>query len=187
MVEPKRSGGVGTGEGPRIGAIGICAQCRNKAEVSLYPNDNPEPICESCYRDNQKLEKVISDKREASGIRDVRPIAERQPQNVTGDPERDRYIEVITEGAKDEWVTSFIREVVTKNVLKYDWKYIIRNERWFSVLDLRRFALEVNPGFEDVSVPSVPSENIKEPKLVKRTSTSVRTQRKKEPAHVVTR
>lgn len=140
------------GNGIPAGMIGICAQCRNKAEIALYDGDNPDPICESCHHENAKLEKFIANKNgNASQTfrQDQHSISKSQPQSY--DSERERYIEIITSGADNKWVDSFIKEIVLKNVIKYDWKQVIRSERWFSVLDLRRFALDVNPGFESES------------------------------------
>lgn len=140
------------GTGVPVGSIGICAQCKNKSEVARYPNDNPDPICEDCYRENQILEQKINDKQtEALDVVYPANHPARNGNNSSGftPSERDRYIQIITSRASDAWVDSFIREVVVKNVLKYDWKEIIKSERWFSVLDLRRFALEVSPNFEN--------------------------------------
>lgn len=128
--------------GQGTGSIANCAQCLNKAEVRIYPNDNPDPICEDCYRDNQKLEQKISDKSE-----EVRKESQVNHQSVNpysqSGSERDQYIDTICRMASDEWVRKFTKDI--KRILINDWKTIIRNERWFSLLELRRFALEVNP------------------------------------------
>jgi hypothetical protein len=131
--------------------IGICAQCRNKAEIRTYPNDNPEPICEACYKSNQELEKKISDKAQVVMATNEKKSYETSGPIVTSD-EREHYIRTICNKADDKWLERFITEVVTKKVLIYDWKTIIRNERWFSILDLRRFALEVDP---DLDAPKI--------------------------------
>lgn len=136
------------------GAIGVCAQCRNKAEVKLYDGWNPEPVCEDCQRENVKLEKVNQDKGGASLLPALKPASAASAKLVdfhgTASEEREQYIAVISQ-ADPKWVEHFIKEVMAKNVLLYDWKEIIKFERWFSILDLRRFALEVNPDFERAS------------------------------------
>ena len=119
------------------GSIGNCAQCMNKAEVRVYPNDNPEPICENCYRENQKLEQKISDKTPQAS----QPEQWNPPASMGG-TERDMYIDVISRMASDEWVKKFTKDI--KRVLINDWKTLIRNERWFSLLELRRYALQVD-------------------------------------------
>lgn len=165
MVQSARVGG-----GVITGSIGICAQCRNKAEVAHYPyhpEDNPQPhpdeICESCYKSNVELEHKIN---AAGGNRPEshNPPATGNGKDVaTGSPapssiftpagaafseERARLLAVIHEKATDSWVEKFIEEVVTGKVMKFDWKQIIQSERWFSVLDLRKFAIELDPNFE---------------------------------------
>lgn len=164
MVQSARVGG-----GVITGAIGTCAQCRNKAEVAHYPYDpvdnpqpNPDEICESCYKANVELEHKITD---AGGNR---PESHNKPADVPAGQagpgpgvssimtpsvdafaaERARYLEVIFAKSNDEFVDKFIDEVVKKSVLKFDWKEIMKSVRWFSVLDLRKFALELDPNFE---------------------------------------
>ena len=149
------------GSEPVVGSIGVCAQCHNKAEVRVYPNDNPEAICEDCYRDNQKLEQKIFDK----SISVQTGLGEGQQslfQSSSGSEERDLYIRTICNKASDAWLERFIDEVVRKQVMVYDWKTIIRNERWFSILDLRRFALEVDP---DLDKPVVVGARIFSPSI----------------------
>lgn len=147
--------------------IGTCAQCMNKAEVHVYPNDNPQAICENCHNENMKLEKKIQDK---TVVKSSESIGYRlEPSN----DERDQYIRVICNKASEEWVKSFIKEVVTRKVLTYDWRTIIRNERWFSILDLRRFALEIDPDMDKVEEKQGFSlqvnEKIQSSKIVKKT------------------
>lgn len=163
------------GEGARTGHIGICAQCKNKSEIALYPNDNPQEICEACYRDNCKLEQKIAEKAEAATNTNVNgavaPLRQTSSSSSSSSPERDRYIDVICRNADPKWVDTFIREVVVKNVLKYDWKMIIQNDRWFSVLDLRRFALDIDPGFETETEKVEPSRLVTPEVKPKRTRT----------------
>lgn len=140
------------GQGTPAGRIGVCAQCHNKAEVAVYPGGNPDSICETCHLDNQKLEAKIQEKH-GTPAHDPRLVGTAdvyQSNFGTRRPvdERERYIAVISGKATEEWVDKFIKEVLTKNVLKFDWKEIIQSERWFSLLDLRRWALEVDPDME---------------------------------------
>ncbi len=163
-----RGGALAGACASRPAGRGICAQCRNKAEVKTYPNDNPDPICEKCYVDNQRLEKKIAEKGGAAIASESAPS--RINEVLGASDERERYIQAIIQGASDKWIESFIKEVVVKNVLRYDWKEIIKFERWFSILDLRRFALEVNPNFEQLSnATEVASEPVKKPKRKQRT------------------
>lgn len=135
------------GQGRPAGTIGPCAQCHNKAEVAKYPGDNPEQICEKCHLENMALERKIGEVHGHPAPTFAPPVRYSTAE-TGGDPERELYLRVISEGATEDWVEDFIKEVLTKNVLKYDWKQIIRSERWFSILDLRRFALDINPDFE---------------------------------------
>jgi hypothetical protein len=137
---------------PTVGRMGRCSQCGNHAEIRIYPNDNPQPICENCYKENQVLEQKIATKTDT--VRQESQYTS-TPQFVSGEPnsEREVYIRAICNKATDEWLTHFISEVVTKKVLIYDWRTIIRNERWFSLLDLRRFALEVDPNIDQPVPP----------------------------------
>lgn len=153
------------GQGTPAGRISICAQCKNKSEVKVYPNDNPDPICEDCYKENLRLETQIEE-RHKMGVSEGGPIGKtvrviNSSSSFaifeTPSSERQRYIDVIVGGANSKWLDSFIQEVIVKRVLQYDWKTIIQNERWFSILDLRRLALEVDPGFENAK----PVEDIK--------------------------
>lgn len=133
---------------PIVGRMGFCAQCRNKAEVSVYPGGNPQAICGDCYQEDMKLEEIIS---ERNGATQGGPML--APHVIAAAPvqvsERDRYINCIQSKASPEWLEGFINEVIIKNVLKFDWKEIIQNQRWFSILDLRRFALQVDPAVDD--------------------------------------
>ncbi len=126
------------------GSIANCAQCMNKSEVRIYPNDNPQPICEDCYKENQKLELKISDKA-VEAIRSQENYSF-NPSTSNGNSERDKYIDTICRMASDEWVKKFTKDI--KRMLVNDWQTIIRNERWFSLLELRRYALQVNPELE---------------------------------------
>ena len=128
----------------KFGKIGMCAQCHNKAEVHKYPNDNPDPICEDCYKENQQLEKKIQSKAEQVQSAQVTLDV----STSYGSDERQQYLDVIWREATDEWLENLINEVLTKKVMYYDWKKIIMNERWFSILDLRRFALELCPDMD---------------------------------------
>lgn len=158
-------------KGPLTGEIGICAQCRNKAEIRVYEGWNPEPVCEDCQRDNVNLEK----KSQANGGASLLPPLKSSPassvpvdfRGQTSTEERDRYIAVIAQ-ADPKWVDRFIKEVMAKNVLLYDWKEIIKFDRWFSVLDLRRFALEVNPNFESEIEEELPPSTTSNPKKTRR-------------------
>lgn len=130
------------------GAIANCAQCMNKAEVRIYPNDNPQAICEDCYKDNQKLEQKIATKAEAVSLNNAVDFkTDNTPllQSYSG-LERDKYIDIICRMASDEWVKKFTSHI--KRALVNDWQTIIRNERWFSLLELRRFALQLDPDMD---------------------------------------
>lgn len=161
--------GSSVGAAVVTGSIGTCDQCRNKAEVAVYPyhpydnpQPNPQPICESCYKENVKLEHKITESGgnrpeshnpptvEVEGAKHVSSSGLQSSRNGE-DPyaaERARYLQVIFEKADDAFVEKFITEVVVKSVLKFDWQEIMKLERWFSVLDLRKFALELDPMFD---------------------------------------
>ena len=141
-----------------VGHMGFCSQCRNKAEVHLYEGDNPDPICEDCHRENMKLEKIIADKeRVAVAISNGQPYpALAQPGTGPTVPvtEREKYINCIKEKSTAPWIDNFINEVVEKQILKFDFEMVLRNERWFTVLDLRRHALTLDPHLDDPPKPT---------------------------------
>jgi hypothetical protein len=167
------------GSEPMVGAIGRCAQCGNNSEIRVYPNDNPQPICESCYLGNQQLEQKITEKKESASIQTALENSRTGLlQSSIGSDERELYIRTISNKASDEWLKHFINEVVTKQVLIYDWKTIIRNERWFSLLDLRRFALEVDPNLDKPEPPK--SVRMFEPEPKVKRGRPKKTQRKEE-------
>ena len=106
------------GSGPTAGQIAVCAQCGNKAEVKIYQNNNPDPICEDCYNGNLNLERKIVEK--SSGSSKPNYTGSSIPVYSEGTDERELYIRTICNKATDQWVDSFIHDVVAKQVLVYD-------------------------------------------------------------------
>ena len=162
-------------------SIGVCAQCGNKAEVATYPGFNPQAVCENCQKGNEGLEQIIAEKqvvRSEPLERNTNGLFQSRSESQ-GD-ERELYIRTITNKATDEWLKRFIKEVVVKQVLRNDWKSIIRNERWFSLLDLRRFALDIDPDVDRPEPP--PTVRFFNPeRQIKRSRPKKKTQLTKEP------
>lgn len=145
--------------------IDNCHVCRQRAELMLYAPDN-RMVCGECrlVLDAGAVRNLdepfkSNGKGHESGIRHVAPLTDQEEQV---DYERQGYLDVIQRKADSVWVAKLIKEVVAKKILKYDWFRVISNPRWFSVLELRRFALELDPEFER----EVPEED--EPERVPR-------------------
>lgn len=163
------------------GSIATCAQCLNKAEVRVYPNDNPDPICEDCYQDNQKLEHKIATKAEETRSLNT-PLPEaKETALFQSSSEREKYIDVICRMASDEWVKKFTKDI--KRVLVNDWQTIIRNERWFSLLELRRYALQLSPDMDKPPIKKVGFNLLEEslPQPMVRVRRTRKHKQKKEP------
>lgn len=149
-------GKFGTAGQPIVGRMGMCSQCKNKAEVAIYPGDNPDPICEDCYRQNIVLETEIQKKAVSPN---PAPLDIVQSSSVMSG-ERFKYIECICNKATDEWLDKFIREVIADQVIRYDLAEVLKNDRWFTILDLRRYAKQIDqnidqPKPEPEVIPSV--------------------------------
>ena len=144
--------------------IDNCQICRQRSE--LQPLGDGRAVCGDCFtvmkNGATKVSEAASEGAEFSRP-ESRPQQSFQSQPVFSQPEdpdleeRNFYLSLVQEEATDEWVNKFIKEVVSRKILKYDWKKVLENKRWFSTLDLRRFALEVNPDFEKPEV--VPNED----------------------------
>ena len=73
------------------------------------------------------------------------------PEKAVKEDEKRRYLDLILGSATDELIDEIVSEIVEKKILHYDFSRIIENERWFSIMDLRRIALKVSPDFEKPS------------------------------------
>lgn len=130
--------------------IDNCQVCKNRSELKTFEPDGRQ-VCGEC------LEALIF-----GNARKRAEIAEPEQQVIYGvgnktrltvapqtrDPERQEYLDVILRKADPSWVQKFIKEVVAKKILRYDWQTVIGQERWFSLLDLRRMAIELEPNIE---------------------------------------
>jgi hypothetical protein len=124
------------------GPIGICQICQNKAELHGIPNDERN-MCEECAEvmlagRNKKQEMVQAT---------PRPVFQ-SVQQVPMSDEKALYLYTIRSKIKTEQIGAAIEELIDKKVFEYDFMRIIENERWFSLMDLRRLALKVDPFFE---------------------------------------
>lgn len=117
--------------------LGECQVCRNRAEVQSIPDGRK--VCGDCLKVlSGKLKKIHQEQRPPQV----------QEEQVTD--ERTGYLNFILENADQEWVKNFIIETVAGKILLYDWQNVIANERWFSVLDLKRFSCEIRESIEQV-------------------------------------
>lgn len=125
--------------------IDICQICHQRAELMLY--DSRE-ICGECMI----VMNAGGVRKEGESPLKAKPehiLPERVgPVDTYEDLERSTYLRIIQAKHTKRWVVKFIAEVVAKKILKFDWFTVIENKRWFSVLDLRRFAIELDPGLE---------------------------------------
>lgn len=144
------------------GPIGFCQVCRNKAELQAIPGDS-RSMCGDCavtLTSGMKRRKVGPYSEELLGPKPIAPVASWQYQPgvvmplVNGNDEKRKYLEVIRQ-AEPGFIDKTINEIVSKKILHFDFNRIIENDRWFSVLDLRRMALDVDPDFEKENLKPV--------------------------------
>lgn len=121
--------------------LGTCDVCRNRAELTEFKSDGRR-LCGDCT--------LVMNSGAFVKKGEQRPkVQERVAEEFSSDDlERETYLEIIKNKANDEWVNKLIKEIISKKILKYDWFRVIQQHRWFSVLDLRRFALDLDPKFE---------------------------------------
>ena len=129
--------------------IDSCQICRQRAELMLYKPDG-RMVCGECrmVMDAGAVLHVGENQTGQPEFYGRSVVSNLQPGMTEEEMERQKYIGVIASKANDAWITRLIKEVISKRILKYDWQRVIANPRWFSVLDLRRFALDLDPNFE---------------------------------------
>lgn len=134
--------------------LGTCDVCRNRAELTEFKSDGRK-LCGDCtlVMNSGSFVKKGEKKHQAQ-----ERFAEEMDSN---DLERDTYLEIIKSKATEKWVKNLIKEIIAKKILQYDWFRVIQQSRWFSVLDLRRFALDLDPEFE--------ASRVEEPELEENT------------------
>ena len=143
----------------KTGALGQCQICQCRAELGAY--EDGRSICEECFEAMSagKQRNIDAGKCiplpgfSAVGFEKETEAAKLQVGLQVGwdsisAGERLRYIEVIREKATTEVIKQVISALVSEGTLTHDFHKIIQNERWFSVLDLRKIALRVSPNFE---------------------------------------
>ena len=132
------------------GPIGICQVCRNRHELGHFDGRS---VCEECYKvmeegykRNVASGKVKLPEEDESGLEipKIPQSSSSQAWNSVDADEKSRYLEVI-KGASEETILEVIDNLVSEKILVHDFHKIIQNERWFSIVDLRRIALKVNP------------------------------------------
>lgn len=179
QTEQPANGGTAFKTGP----LGVCQICQCRSELGQY--EDGRQICEECYQ----AMSLGKDRNIAAGK--VLPPAEGgafpaptvyESRTTLPSPvwdsmevsERSRYIEVIKEKATPEVIKQVITALVSEGTLTHDFHKIIQNERWFSVLDLRKIALKVSPNFE--KPPRGPDKKVRAKRRSKWTQLPTQTQ-----------
>lgn len=130
-----------------MAGIGHCPACGQRAEII---NSRFGRICDSCAQREEQLEAQHQggNTRSSSGL-----VVHRQPTAApVSVDERTKYLEVIR-GASKPMVDRIVARLVRERVFHVEFDRIIENERWFSLMDLRRIALMVDPKFESPAEP----------------------------------
>ena len=160
------------------GPIGQCDICRNRHELGGFDG---RMICEECF----KCMQAGLEKKRAAIQGDAPPPPCQAPQvaiqtwNAVEGDEKARYLDIIR-GASPQIVSEVIDNLVQERVLEHDFHKIIQNERWFSIVDLRRIALRVNPEF-DSPPPATREEVTVKPKGKKKCQTRRQTRMHQPP------
>ena len=175
---------IGTGK-KEVGVIGFCMICRNKAELHKVLGDSRD-MCGDCAEAityGMKRRKVGPYSEEIVGAKaKVVPTQAVSPNGEQPTDEKSNYLKIIRDGVSPDMIDTIIQEILVKKILHFDFNRIIENDRWFSVLDLRRMALQVDPDFEKPKpIPPEPEKEYrgpvtvlkphKEPKKVRRSRT----------------
>ena len=146
------------------GPIDICQVCMNRSELGQIPGDN-RFMCEDCS-------KAILHGRKQKAV----APALASPSSVTMTPvvvhsdEKELYLYTIRGKITEEQIEEVVRDLVEKRVLQFDFNRIIENDRWFSLMDLRRLTLRVDKN-ADKTKPKpelATSQMIKQPLLKKK-------------------
>lgn len=141
-----------------IGKIDRCECCGNRAELHSI-NGDPRKVCGDC------AEAIIHGLKEKKrGPYEVLPEAPTQPSIAGGSLsftpvtkpapvevfeteealEREAYLSSILAHITPKQVEKIIKDLYRKKVFQADFAKVVRNHRWFSLMDLRRIALEIN-------------------------------------------
>ena len=128
------------------GIIDFCPGCKQRSE--LMGNGH-------CAKCNEEQAWEDSDPRKKLPPRvDPAPYLKKNQNSAQAielheevTPEKARYLEIIR-SASPELVDEIVKDIYEKKILHYDFNQIVLNERWFSLMDLRRMALRINPNFE---------------------------------------
>lgn len=131
------------------GAIGTCQVCMNKAELHNLVDDDRN-MCEDCAK---AIFTGRQQKKEYNGQVDIKPACNSPTMQAVlslseRDEEKELYLYTIRGKVSKEQVNQVVLELVDKQVFHYDFSRILENPRWFSLMDLRRLALLVDPNFE---------------------------------------
>ena len=138
----------------KAGPIGNCQVCFNRKELGHYPDGRA--VCEECWEALEfgRRRNIESGKIQVPADLDLESPAPVTPSIETQVPlsawtstdadERSRYLRII-QSAKREVIEGVIGKLVHSGVLHLDFHKIIQNERWFSIIDLRRIAEQVDP------------------------------------------
>lgn len=129
------------------GIIDYCPDCKQRTELMRTG------ICENCqkekdWEDQDPRKKLPPRVDPAPYLKKNQPVC--APGEPTMSPEKERYLTVIREGMTTQMVDEIVKDIYEKRILHYDFNQIINNDRWFSLMDLRRMALKVDPNFERV-------------------------------------
>ena len=119
------------------GGIGPCEICKNRAELCRIPDD-ARSMCGDCA---DAMLHGMNKKEQAAKQKQVVQTSSVVPPSE----ERASYMETITQNITDDQKKDVISALVEKGVFFYDFDQVIANERWMTVLDLRKLAATMKP------------------------------------------
>lgn len=121
--------------------LGPCDICRNRAELAPYSDGRQ--ICGDC------MEAMLAGEAR-------RGLTQPEPAPLDPPPpssEREAYLATINKATPVQ-INKIVRRLVRERVFHVEFDQIVRNERWFSLMDLRRIALEVDSRLKSCSHPT---------------------------------
>lgn len=128
---------------PMTSKIAICDLCHNRAEIFDTEKGN---ICGNCIEEPNGRQTPQKDKTPQP----VETAFYSVPEPVSMSEEKKKYLEVIRDHVTEDLKKEVIKEIRRKKLLFYDFMHVVENDRWFSLVDLRRIALKADPDFEKV-------------------------------------
>lgn len=137
--------GVFKGSTLETGIIDFCSGCKQRAELQ------GNGLCGDCNKE-QEFEDNDPRKKLPTRVDPQKYLVKKdnpvqQFEGNIDNNEKSKYLEIIL-GASQSLIDEVVKDIYEKRILHYDFNQVVQNERWFSLMDLRRMALKINPEME---------------------------------------